>query len=170
MHIWLSPHNAVAMAAAIAARLGDIDPGNAERYRANLAALETRLEALETELEERLEPVRGRGYVVFHDAYQYFEREFALQPLGSITVSPDLQPGTRQLAELRQAIVERDAVCVFAEPQFEPRLVEMLVEGTTARSAVLDPLGAALEPGPEAYPTLLANLATALRDCLTPQS
>jgi zinc transport system substrate-binding protein len=94
----------------------------------------------------------------------------ALRGAGSVTVSPEVQPGTAQLAELRERIREADAVCVFAEPQFQPQLVDMLTAGTTARTGVLDPIGVDLPPGATAYPALMRNLANALADCLAPSS
>lgn len=166
MHIWLSPHNARAMVAAIAEALAEIDPDNAETYRANAAQTRDSLDALEARIQERLLPLGNAAFVVFHDAYQYFEEDFALGAAGSVTVSPERQPGAQRLRELRERIGQLDAVCVFAEPQFEPRLVQTVVEGTGARIGVLDPLGAELEPGPDAYPALLENLAGSFLDCL----
>lgn len=165
-HIWLSPHNAAAMTMAIADALSARDPDHADRYRNNADRQIARLRALETEIEQRLAPVRQRPYVVFHDAYQYFEQSFDLQARGAVTLSPERKPGARRLSLLRQALLDGEAVCVFVEPQFEPRLVDSLVEGTKVRVASLDPLGAALEPGPEAYFTLLRGLADSVAECL----
>ena len=66
-------------------------------------------------------------------------------------------------------MVHYGAVCVFAEPQFEPALVETIVDGTTTRAGVLDPLGAEIEAGPDHYFMLLNGLADSLRDCLLDQ-
>ncbi|TVR96822.1 MAG: zinc ABC transporter substrate-binding protein ZnuA [Rhodospirillales bacterium] len=170
MHIWLDPMNAVAMVRAIAATLAEADPAHADRYRDNAAAVIERLEILHGELEAELADVRDRPYVVFHDAYQYFEQRYGLNPVGSITVSPERAPGAARLAEIRDRIKTAGAVCVFSEPQFEPALVKVVTEGTDARTGVLDPLGADLEPGPDAYVTLMRNLSDSLRDCLLPAS
>lgn len=167
MHIWLDPDNAKAIVEAVAERLSGIDPANAETYAANAEEVQTRIEALDEELVEMLEPVADRPYIVFHDAYQYFERHYALNAVGSITVSPERQPGARRLNDMRNRIVEDGAVCVFREPQFAPALVQTVIEGTPARSGVLDPLGAALEPGPDAYPQLLRTMAQSLKACLS---
>jgi zinc transport system substrate-binding protein len=168
MHIWLSPGNGVAIARAVAGELAEIDPANADRYVANAATFAARTGELERELASMLGPVEGAPYIVFHDAYRYFEEAFGLQPLGSVTLSPELAPGARQVAEIRQWIEDLGAVCVFAEPQFEPRLLTSLVDGTDARTGVLDPIGASLAPGADAYPRLLRDLATSLRACLAP--
>ena len=166
MHLWLDPRNAAAMARMIAAALIAADPVNAPAYRANAAQLDADLDALERSIGERLEAVLDRPFVVFHDAYQYFEHRFDVNTVGSITVTPDVQPGAARLRELRRTVAERQARCVFSEPQFEPRLVETVVEGTDARAGTLDPLGAALPEGPGQYFMLMETMADSLIDCL----
>lgn len=165
-HIWMDPENARAMAREIASRLSATDPDNADRYRENAAALDTRLEALTTELSARLEPVANQPFVVFHDAYHYFEDRFGLQSAGTITFNPEIAPGAEQLSEIQNTIRDRGVKCVFAEPQFEPKLVSVALEGSGARMATLDPLGANLAAGPELYFNLLAQTADAFTSCL----
>ncbi|HRY24596.1 MAG: zinc ABC transporter substrate-binding protein [Geminicoccaceae bacterium] len=165
-HVWLSPANARVMAQAMAAELGQIDPANAERYAANAAAFGTALDTTEAEVEALVVPVRGRPFVVFHDAYHYFEHAFDIEAAGAIQVNPELQPGAARIAEIQERLGELEVACVFTEPQFEPRLVATLIEGTKARTGVLDPLGVALEPGPRAYHELLLGLARNLAECL----
>jgi zinc transport system substrate-binding protein len=166
MHVWLDPVNAQAMVAAIAKELSAIDPENEERYTSNATFLHQRLGELDTTLQDQLEPVQNDPYIVFHDAYQYFEDRYDLNAVGSITITPEQQPGARRLYEIRARIVETGSACVFSEPQFEPVLVETVIEGTGARSGVLDPLGAELEAGPDAYFDLMDQLAGSLRNCL----
>lgn len=167
-HLWLDPHNAEAVTRALVEALSEIDPANKERYAQNGAALLADIEALDRDLAEQLAPVSALPYVVFHDAYQYFEAHYGLNAVGSITVSPEQQPGAQRLGEIRDKIVELGAVCVFAEPEFQPALVNTLVEGTSARVAVLDPEGANLQPTTQTYEELMRNLASALKDCLGP--
>lgn len=166
LHVWLDPRNAAAMADEIVATLAAVDPANAERYRANGLRLRRRLADLETDIAARLGPVRDRPFVVFHDAYQYFEDRFQVRALGSVTLAPERQPGAQHLAALRREIARSGAVCVFAEPQFKPALLKTVVEGTEARYGVLDPIGADLTPGADAYFALLRGLAGSLADCL----
>ncbi|MEX2629978.1 MAG: zinc ABC transporter substrate-binding protein [Tistlia sp.] len=165
-HVWLDPRNAQTIVQAIAGTLTELDPEHAAVYRDNAAGTVERIEGLRGELAAQLAPVAGRPFVVFHDAYGYFERAFSLNAVGSVTVSPEQQPSARRIAELRTRIRELGAACLFREPQFAPRLVETLSEGGGLRIGVLDPLGADLAPGPEAYPRLLRNLADSLSDCL----
>lgn len=165
-HLWLDPRNAVAMTRAIAAALAKADPPHDRLYAANADRAVRSLAALEKELAARLAPLHGRPYLVFHDAYRYFENRFGLTPAGAVTAAPDRPVGPRRVEALRAAILKGQIDCVFREPQFSPRLIETLVEGSRARIGVLDPLGADLTPGPNLYPTLLRNLSGSLHACL----
>ena len=166
MHFWLDPQNAKLMVAQIAATLSEADPENAATYQANAEAELVKLDALQAELAATLAPVADKPFIVFHDAYQYFEARFGLNLAGSITVTPDVMPGAARIDELKAKLATLGATCVFAEPNFEPTIISAITEGTEARSGVLDPEGGALTEGPELYPTLLRGLATSLVDCL----
>ena len=165
-HIWLDPGNARRIVEAVAATLARIHPEGAATYRGNAVAMGSRIEALEASLRRRLAPVRSHAFVVFHDGYQYFERAFGLNGVGAVTLGPARLPGAKRLAALRRALAERDARCVFTEPQFEPRLAQTVVERTAVRTAVLDPLGADLAAGADAWFTILRRMGDAVAECL----
>jgi zinc transport system substrate-binding protein len=167
-HIWLSPGNARAIVSAVAGRLRGLDPTNAAAYSANETRTLRRVAALDLEIGATLMPVRRVPYIVFHDAYQYFERHYGLNAAGAITASPDRMPSAHRLAEIRRRIMESRAACVFREPQFPPRLIDTIVAGTSARIGVLDPLGADIAPGPDHWFALMRGLAGALVKCLKP--
>lgn len=169
-HLWLAPDNARRIVTVVAAQLGEIDAANAERYRHNATGMISRIDALEASIRDQLAPVRELPYIVFHDAYHYFEAAFALQPVGAIAVSPDRSPGARRLAQMRDLIRQRGAVCVFSEPQFRPDTVEVVLEGSGARHGVLDPLGAELKPGAGQWFALMQGLADELSACLATAS
>lgn len=169
-HIWLDPHNAEAMVTTIAETLAAADPQNAETYRKNAAARIASLEALESEIAETLAPVKGAPFVVFHDAYPYLEARFGLDAVGSITVSPEIVPGAAQLGEIRDKIRSLGATCVFAEPQFKSRIVDVVVEGTDAHTGTLDPLGADEPAGPGQYDALMRANAASMLACLSRHS
>ena len=166
-HVWLDPANAKAIVHEIEETLIEADPDNAATYEANAEALMTKLDGLITEVSEDLVPIKDQGFVVFHDAYQYFEKRFGLSAIGSVTVSPEVMPGAERISDLQTKIKELNAVCVFSEPQFESKLVTTVTEGTSAKSAVLDPLGTEIEDGPELYFTLIKNMATSFKTCLS---
>lgn len=165
-HIWLDPENAIAMTKKIAAALAAADPGHARLFASNRDRTVRTLTAMEKALGAELAPLKGRHYLVFHDAYHYFENRFGLAAAGAVTVAPDRPVGPRRVEHLRGAILTGRIACVFREPQFSPRLIDTLVEGTSARTGVLDPLGAELAPGPALYPELMRNLAASLNTCL----
>ena len=168
LHIWLDPVNAAAMARAIASALGDADAANAAVYRANAAAFSGRLDELAGDIAEDTAHLRGKPFIVFHDAYRHFEDRFGLTAAGSAVVSADRSPGARRIAELRDKVSELGVRCVLAEPQFDGRVVDVIIEGSDARAGTVDPLGAALEGGPDLYFTLLGNMAAAFGACLAP--
>jgi zinc transport system substrate-binding protein len=165
-HMWLDPLNAAALAESVAGALAELDPANAAAYGANAEAFGVETAALVAEIDGMLEPVRGREFFVFHDAYQYFEARFAMQAAGSVALQEGVAPGAARVTAIRDRMREGGIVCAFAEPQFEPRLLATLVEGTGVRTAELDPIGAGLEPGIELYPQLLRDLAAGLAECL----
>ena len=165
-HVWLDPQNAKALVHEIEEQLAKIDPKNAEVYEANASIIMKKLDKLTNEIDVDLKPIRSRGYVVFHDAYQYFEKRFGISAIGSITVSPEVMPGAERVRELQEKVRELDATCVFSEPQFQPKLVATVTENTNAGTGVLDPLGASLEDGPELYFKLIRNMANSLKGCL----
>lgn len=166
LHIWLDPDNATAIVQAAVAALSEADPGRAADYTRNGEAVIGRLAALDRELRAELAPVAQAPFVVFHDAYAYFERHYALNAVGSITISPERAPGVQRLAEIRAKIRALGAVCVFSEPQFAPRVVGTVAEGTSARQGALDPLGVDQPAGPDAYFALMRELAGSLKKCL----
>ena len=165
-HMWLDPANATVFAAAAAAALAAADPANAAGYAANASAFATEMVALTEAIAARLEPVRGTPFIVFHDAFQYFEARFAMPAAGSVALAEGAPPSAARVAALRDRIAEAGVVCAFSEPQFEPKLLATILEGTDVRTAVLDPIGAGLAVGPELYPELLTTLADSLADCL----
>ena len=167
-HLWLDPLNAKAMVAEIARDLAAADPQNAATYARNAAATATRLDALNTTLAQATKPLQGKPYIVFHDAYHYFDHRYGLNPAGSITDIAATPASARRLHDIQAGIKATGALCVFREPQFSPANVEALAGDNGLKVGTLDPLGASLSPGPEAYFTLLAGLARDLASCLTP--
>lgn len=165
-HLWLSPTNAKVIVRSAARALAAKDPQHAAQYQANAEQAVQRIDAMTAELTAQLAPVKSKPFIVFHDAYQYFEHAFGLRAAGSILVSPDAMANARRVSQMRDKIKSLGVVCVFAEPQFEPRLVQTLIEGTRARVGTLDPLGAKGPLGLEGYTQLMRNLANNLGQCL----
>lgn len=165
-HAWLSPDNAATWLNVIAAELSAVDPENAGAYFANAAAGREEMETLKGEISATLAPFAGKRFIVFHDAYQYFETAFDFPASGAISLGDAADPSPARIAEIQGRVREEGIDCVLAEPQFNEGLVATVLDGTEAATGVLDPLGSTLEPGPELYPTLMRNLAGVLADCL----
>lgn len=166
MHLWLSPEIARLSAVAIHDKLVEVMPQSRAKLDANLKAFEASLAQADKQVGNELAPLKGKGYFVFHDAYGYFEKQYGLTPLGHFTVNPEIQPGAQRLHEIRTQLVEQKAVCVFAEPQFRPAVVEAVARGTSVRMGTLDPLGIGIKLGKESYPRFLTQLSSQYASCL----
>ncbi len=165
-HLWLDPVNARLIGLHMAEVLAAVAPEHGVRYRQNAAVLASGLEALSARLAEDMKPLASRPFLVFHDAYQYFERRFGLASAGAVTVSPEVPPSAQRISQIRALLAAKGAVCVFAEPQFPPRTIDTVIEGTNVRRGTLDPLGANLAAGPGQYAALLEEMARDLKGCL----
>ena len=166
-HTWLDPRNAAALAEAVGQQLIELDPARAEQYRENVTALVAKLGALEEELRQQLSGLLDRPFLVFHDAYQYFENRFGVAARAAVTLDADREIGAKRVSELR-ALVEREGIrCVFTEPQLRPAVVRVIVKGTGANLGQLDPVGAEDAAGAGFYEVLVRGLAEDLADCLS---
>ncbi len=165
-HIWLDPYNAKIISSKIVEILTAMDPQNAQSYRINGEKYGLRLELLDRRLKSEMTKIAKTPYMVFHDAYQYFEKRYQLNAVGSVTLHIGYGSSVRRLMEVRKSIQKEKIRCIFSEPQFSPKLLQTVTAGTNVKIGTLDPLGAGLEPGTELYFTLLNNLSHALSNCL----
>lgn len=167
-HLWLLPHNAVVIAQRISADLTDLDPSNASVYAANLKSFIERLNSLDQQLKAELEPLQGKAYFVFHEAFNYFEQAYGLAHAGVFAISSELQPGARHVQHMRTRLQQAGPSCVFSEPPLQPRLAHTLAEGLPVTLAELDPLGVDIPVSAEGYEQLLRQLAAQFTACLAP--
>ena len=165
-HAWLSVENAQTWLNLVAGKLSAADPENAGVYFANAAEARAEIDALVKEVNSILGPVRGRNFVVFHDAYQYFETSFDFPAAGAISLGDASDPSAARIAEIQGRVRNEGINCVLSEPQYNPNLVETVLSGTDAKTGIIDPLGSNLEPGPKLYGDLIRNMAKALAGCL----
>ncbi len=165
-HVWLDPNNAVKMVQTIATSLAQIYPHNAAIYQANARAAITALDALHSDVQARLAPVKDQPFIVFHDAYGYFERAYGLRTPAVIALDPTIPPSPKRIVQIRENLAQTGARCLFSEPQFSDKVLDVIRADSNARIAVLDPLGAELPAGAGLYAALLRGLAGALADCL----
>ena len=162
-HIWLDPINAKEIVSIIADELSLIDPSNKSKYIENAKSTATQLDNLIKETEKTLD--KDISYVVFHDAYQYFEERFNVAASGALTLNTDVLPGARQIMNIRELIEDKNISCILSEPQFNPKIIETIAEDTNIKTGVLDPLGATIPSGKDQYFLLIDDLAASLEKC-----
>ena len=165
MHVWLDPDNAIKMIKAITRELSKVYPENRDIYKANARSYVQKITALDSELSAALTNSKEFPFIVFHDAYQYFEKLYGLNGVGSITFDPHDFPSPKRLKEIRSKLNATSAACVFSEPQFSDRLVRTVIKGTSAKTALIDPLGANIKDGPNLYFELLSGMAASFKRC-----
>ena len=162
-HIWLDPMNAKVILNVMAKNMKLKDKKNAAKYDANLKKANANLDNLVSKINKNIN--KNAKYVVFHDAYQYFEKRFGLKTLGALTVNTDVLPGAEQLKDIRKVIKKEKAKCIFSEPQFNPKIIKAIAKDTNIKTGVLDPLGADLKNNKDLYFKLLNNLSNSLKQC-----
>ena len=162
-HIWLDPVNAKKMVLEIAHELSDLDPNNKVKYENNANATIKSLDELVDSNKKILS--KDISYVVFHDAYQYFEKRFGVIPAGALTLNPDVLPGAKQIADIQDIINDKGIKCIFSEPQYNPKIIETIGNDMKISTGVMDPLGAYIDAGPSMYSDLINGIANSIKDC-----
>ena len=163
IHIWLDPENAKTMSMEIAKELSKIDPKNKLIYESNAKKVSFKINKMMKEIKKEIN--KDASFVVFHDAYQYFEKRFNIDVVGALTVNPEVLPGAKQLTEIRKEIKHEKVKCLFSEPQFNPSIAKAIAKDTGVKIAVLDPLGAKLDPSKDLYFQLIKNIALSFKNC-----
>lgn len=164
-HIWLDPQNAIQMVKEIEHVLSETYPDHAHDIEHNAEQVVADLAALDAEIQSKLSGASG-SFIVFHDAYQYFDTRYKLNAAGSISLDPQESPSAKRVSELRERLQAGDVSCVFKEPQFRGKIIDTIVEGTDTEVSQLDPLGADFPAGATLYPSLLQSMADSFSDCL----
>ena len=162
-HIWLDPINAKVILFEMSKHLIENDPKNEATYRDNLSKAYKEIDKLTKEVTAELN--ESVASIVFHDAYQYFEKRFGVNILGAFTVNTDVMPGAEQLAEIREVIEHDKVACVFSEPQFNPDIIKAVAKDMNIKTGVVDPLGATLNPGKDLYFKLIRNMSASFKGC-----
>lgn len=166
LHMWLDPKNAIRFVHKIEAELKQADPKNAETYRVNAGELRERLTKLTKTIDSQLKSLKRRPFIVFHDAYQYFENRFGLKAAGTITLNHEVPPSVKQISTIKKRLKTLGAACIFQEPQFNQRISKAVARGTGTKILSIDPLGAAIEPSPGMYKKLLEGITASFKNCL----
>jgi len=166
VHIWLDPDNGIKIIQKVNKELSLLFPENSQIYNKNATNIINKITELKSELKEELLSIKDKPYIVFHDAYQYFEKVFGLNAVGSIALEDDVASSPKQISFIRNKIIKSSVSCVFQEPQFDSKLVKTVVEGTDAKVGTLDPLGVDISNNKDFYLQLLRNMSKSLKKCL----
>jgi len=162
-HIWLDPINAKIILNEMIEHLIENDEKNASAYKRNLDKALKDIDKLIKDVTTELN--QSTSSIVFHDAYQYFEKRFNVNVLGAFTVNTDVMPGAEQLAEIREIIEHDNVSCIFSEPQFNPDIINAVAKDKDIKTGILDPLGATLDPGKDLYFDLIKNMSKSFKGC-----
>ena len=162
-HIWLDPMNAKIIVKKVTNQLSKLDKDNSSTYKSNSKKVLKEIDNLIKQVKSDIN--KNAKVVVFHDAYQYFEKRFDVNIIGALTVNTDVLPGAEQLAEIREVIEHEKVTCVLSEPQFNPDIVKTIANDTNINMGVLDPLGAKLDKGKTLYFNLISNISSSLKNC-----
>jgi zinc transport system substrate-binding protein len=162
-HIWLDPMNAKVILNEMVEHLIENDPTNEAKYKSNLDKALKEIDKLTIEVMTDLN--NSVSSIVFHDAYQYFEKRFNVNILGAFTVNTDVMPGAEQLAEIREIIEHDKVACIFSEPQFNRDIINAVAKDMKIKTGVLDPLGATLDSGKDLYFKLIRNMSASFKGC-----
>ena len=147
----------------IAHELADLDPNNASKYESNADQAILSIDIMIKEIDGNIN--KDAKFIVFHDAYQYFEKRFGVMTAGALTLNTDVLPGAKQISEIQEVIEERDIKCIFSEPQFNPKIIETIAQDTGIKTGVLDPLGSIFDANKMQYFKLINDLGNKLKDC-----
>ena len=147
----------------IAKQLSSIDSKNSSTYQDNASKTINKIDDLIRSTKKEVK--KDMRFVVFHDAYQYFENRFNISVLGALTINPDIIPGAEQLAEIREVIEHEKVNCLFSEPQFNPAIIKSIAKDTNVKTGILDPLGAYLDKGNNLYFDLIRNISKSFKGC-----
>ncbi len=163
VHVWLDPVNAKKIISEVAKELSLLDSSNSDVFKKNAKKTIDRLDVMIFDINKSIN--KKASFVTFHDAYQYFEKRFGVEALGSLTINTDVQPGAKQIAEIQDLVKDKKIKCIFSEPQFNPKLIKMIAKNAGANTGILDPLGSSYKPGKELYFNLIQDLYKNLNKC-----
>ena len=166
IHFWLDPNNAIQIIKGVTRELSKIYPENINTYKKNAKEAIKKIQLTDSSIKSMIEPIKDKPYIVFHDAYQYFEKAYGMNAIGSILLDPEISPSPQRIIKIRSKINSLGAKCVFKEPQFRAQIINTVIEASDVKVGILDPLGADLEPGMNMYVDLLENISNNLLSCL----
>lgn len=165
-HVWYSPAISQIVAQKVADKLTEQFPDKKALIAQNLANFNRTLAEQSDKIKAQLAPFADKGFFVFHDAYGYFNDAYGLKQSGYFTINPLVAPGAKTIAHIKEEIEEHRVNCLFAEPQFTPKVIESLAQSTKVNVGKLDPIGDSVALGAGSYANFLQATAESYAQCL----
>lgn len=169
-HIWLDTRNALRIAEKVADVMTLVDSGNADFYRSNLAGFSQDLASAADEISNQLTDASDVPFLVYHNAFQYFEKQFELRHGAALVQDPEQSPTIAEIIATRNAVAQLQPRCLVREPDANDELIRTTMGAYSAKNPVsevtVDLLGANIEPNSAAYIALINSVADAFTSCL----
>tara|TARA_B110000196_G_scaffold319516_1_gene337791 strand:- start:200 stop:1063 length:864 start_codon:yes stop_codon:yes gene_type:complete len=164
-HFWLNPDNGIALADEIKDRLIEIDRARAVQYQSRFESFVAKIQGTNRDLTERFSTSHN-NYLVYHNAYQYFERQFGLQHSVALLADPETQPGIQHILRTQELVKKSMSNCLLVEPDSNMELVTTLTDGMDIRTVSVDHLGYDVLSSDNPYRQLLLNVAESFDSCI----
>ncbi|MFB9277877.1 metal ABC transporter substrate-binding protein [Cohnella cellulosilytica] len=139
-HTWTSPRSALVMAANIRDAFVQADPANKAAYESNYAGLESRLRELDDKFTQGLAGFERRDIVVSHQAFGYLCRDYNLNQIAIMGLSPEAEPRAQDLLEIAKFVKENGIPYIFFEELVSEQLANTLASEAKVDTLVLNPL------------------------------
>lgn len=174
-HLWMSYKNSLLLVKVVSKQLQQLKPNQTDQINQTTQAWLNKLQQTHKRIQQQLLPVKNKPYMVLHDAYQYFEKQYGLNGIGSIQLNPSITPSLKRVAKIRAKIKQGAVKCVFKEPQFPEKRVLAVTKGLDVQVGSLDPMGIVSEEFQQKnqqdfmnYDLFMIQLSHQFIDCLTP--
>jgi len=164
-HIWASPKSAIIQVQNIQKALSTVDPQNSALYKANADKYVAKLQAIVNDLTKSSKTFKNRKIVTFHDAFDYFARDFGLEIVGVIEVVPEQEPSAGELADMVKTVKSSGASAVFSEPQYQGKVAVVLAKEANVPVYQLDPVETG-DDKPNAYEKAMQKNLEVLKKAL----
>ncbi len=166
-HIWMNVARVLQMSADLSERLSLLRPKQRALFEANAARLRSALDAQHEAFLQSL-TTRRPTYLLPHNGYSHFERQYGLAPAAVLSPHDEQMPGTAHIADLRSRLLKGEFECVFREPQQSSRLISRLLSGVDVRVIALDPMGASVANARHGFEQYYRGLGEAFMACQRP--
>jgi zinc/manganese transport system substrate-binding protein len=136
-HIHLDPRNIARVAEALAERLVQLDPADADAFRARVNSFRERWRAAMSRWEKEAARLKGVPVVVYHKDMSYFINWAGMREAGSLEPKPGLPSTPTHLAELVEKMKREPAKVIVYSAYNSPRAAEFLSERTGIPAVML---------------------------------